>query len=106
MKVIRTTLVTPLKGAEDDVVKILDEIGEHMAKQPGFIEAYTFEEDGKIGRLGMWESREDADHAANQLHTMALRSKMNGLTLPVREERLLEIRSERHGNAAAKRKAA
>ncbi len=105
MKVIRTTLVTPLQGADDEVVKILGEIGEHMAKQPGFIEAYTFEEDGKIGRLSMWESREDADHAANQLHTMALRSRMNALTLPAREERLLEIRSERHG-VAAKRKAA
>ena len=101
MKVIRTTIVTPREGHAEEVSSLLKELGTYLAKEPGFIEAYAFRDEGKLGRVSVWESREAADHAANQVHTIALRAKVHALTLPDRQERMAEIKSEHHAATAA-----
>ena len=100
MKVIRTTIVTPRPGAAGDVDSLLKELGQYLSKEPGFIEAYAFKDDGKLGRVSVWESREDADRSANQVHTIALRARIYALTLPDRQERLAEINGELHATPA------
>jgi len=100
MKVIRTTIVTPKPGYEQDLAAQLAELGQHLAKQPGFIEAYAYRDEGKLVRISIWESREAADHAATQLHTIALRARVNALSLGEREEHLAEVRSEQHAVSA------
>ena len=101
MKVIRTTILTPREGSAEDVASLLRELGEYLSKEPGFIEAYAFKDDGKLGRVSVWESREAADHAANQVHTIALRARIHAVTLPDRQERLAEIKSEYHAAVEA-----
>lgn len=99
MKVIRTTILTPREGSAEDVASLLNELGEYLAKEPGFIEAYGFKDDGKLGRVSIWESREYADRAATQTHTIALRAKLFSLTVG-RQEQLAEVKSEQHTAAA------
>ena len=101
MKIIRTTIVTPREGSAEDVVRLLKDLGEYLAKEPGFIEAYGFKDEGKLGRISVWESKELADRAANQVHTIALRAKIYALTLPDRTERLAEIKTEYHADVTA-----
>ncbi len=99
MKVVRTTVVQPLPGRERKVAALLEEMGAHLAQQPGFIEAYVLgdgEEKDIQGHIRVWSSREAADRAANLVHTIALRARLHGLSAPEREERLLEVASERH----------
>ncbi len=107
MKVIRTTIVTPREGAAKEVAQLLAQIGEHLSKQPGFVQSYSFEdknEEGyKLGRLSVWGRREDADHAANQMHTLALRSKMNHLLVDASEEHLLDVLTEDTASAPERR---
>ena len=101
MKIIRTTTVTPRAGYGEEVTSLLKELGGYLAKEPGFIEAYAFSEDGKLGRVSVWESREDADRAAVQVHTIALRARIYALTLPDRQESLAEVNGEQHAAVTA-----
>lgn len=100
MKVLRTTVVRPLPGKEQKAAEILEDLGVFLAQQPGFVEAYELADDEDrdvLGHVSVWSSREDADRAASQVRTIALRARLHGLSAPEREERLLEVVSERHG---------
>ena len=66
MKVLRSTLIHPKNGATGALHELLDELDGYLAKQPGFVESYELETTGSLGRVSIWESREDADHAATQ----------------------------------------
>lgn len=101
MKVVRTTVVRPLPGREQKVAELLDELGAYLAQQPGFVAAYELgdEEDKEIqGHISVWSSREAADRAASQVHTIALRARLHTLSAPEREERLFEVAAERHAD--------
>ena len=100
MKVLRTTIVEPRLGHERGVAELLRELDEHFSQLPGFVESYDLEDsgDGTMGRVGLWESREATDHAANLEHTLALRSRLHRLTKPDRQERLWEVTSEHHAS--------
>ncbi|MBI3743549.1 MAG: hypothetical protein HY261_04605 [Chloroflexi bacterium] len=97
MKVIRTTVVKPRSGSEREVACLLKELGSFLASQPGFIESFELaadEADGVHARIGVWASKEDADRAANQVHTIAIRARLHSLSQRS-DERLLGVVSER-----------
>ena len=96
MKIIRTTIVTAKPGYTQQVASLLKDLGEYTATQPGFIEDYTFDVDGKLGRISVWDSHEAADRAAMHVHTIALRSQIYNLTLPDRQEGIAVISGEHH----------
>lgn len=103
MKVLRTTVVRPLPGREQEVAELLRELNAHLATQPGFVESYELEdnEDREVlGRVAVWESRQAADRAANTVHTIALRARLQALSRP-ETDRLFEVVSERHAEAEA-----
>lgn len=97
MKVLRSTYVHPKNGAAGAVQELLDELDGFLAKQPGFIESYELENTGSLGQVSVWESREAADHAATQAHTIAVRSRIHRLSQPDLHEQLLTVTGERHG---------
>ena len=97
MKVLRSTLVHPKNGATGAVHELFDELDGFLAKQPGFIESYDLENTGSLGQVSIWESREAADHAATQPHTIAVRSRIHRLSQPDLREQLLTVTGERHG---------
>ncbi len=102
MKVLRTTIVHPLKGRRDEVSDLLGELGGYLSQQPGFISGYEAKgEDDALWRVSLWDSKKDADRAANQVHTIALRARLNARTMPDREDHLVEVVQERQTPTAA-----
>lgn len=67
-------------GAEAEVRRLIDALVSYYSQQPGYIAGYRLEPtdpDGTFGRIGIWERQEDAEHAAQTDHDLALRSQLN-----------------------------
>ena len=66
---------------------------------PDFIESDKLESDVKgetLGRVGIWESREATDRAANDTYTLAVRSRPLSHCHDDCQELIFEIVGERH----------
>ncbi|MBM4406293.1 MAG: hypothetical protein FJ039_08965 [Chloroflexi bacterium] len=97
MKVMRITIVHPRAGRERQVNQLLHEIGEFMAKQPGYINGYSLKSHAgptAVARVSLWESSDALDKAAMQTHTVALRSQLFGDPFTQHQEMLLEVVEE------------
>ena len=71
--------------------RILLELTADFARQPGYLAGYLLaHSDGsnRYGRIGVWESEEHAEHAAQAEHDLALRSELNRLIIPESHEEL------------------
>ena len=82
---LRLSLMRPRAGEAAHVGEILDELARYYAGLPGFIEGFTLVESAKgeeVGRVGMWRSEADAEHAANQQHVMVLRAELMRVVEP------------------------
>ena len=102
MKVLRSSIIHPRPGREQAVHDLLHELDQYLSGQPGSIESYELGNDGDaFGRVAVWESREAADRAANQVHTIALRARLRRLSGPNAQEQLLEVVGEHHREAIA-----
>ncbi|MFA7296461.1 MAG: hypothetical protein WC211_04640 [Dehalococcoidia bacterium] len=80
MPYVRVSLMRPRHGEEARVRELIDRLVGFFSQQPGFITGYRLEPvepDGYMGRIGVWESAEQADHAAQADFDLALRSQMN-----------------------------
>jgi heme-degrading monooxygenase HmoA len=78
-----------------DVERLLDELEEHLSNLPGYIMGFRFaghENENEVGRVALWNSHEDADHAATQDHTIALRARIHQLIDPGHLETLVEVK--------------
>lgn len=96
MAVIRLTTFRPAPEDRARLAQLLDELNEFLSRQPGFIFAVRFgSPDGEeMGRIGIWQSEDNADTVAQMPHNMALRSQiMQVLGEEEREESLYEIAS-------------
>jgi hypothetical protein len=52
-------------------------------EMPGYLGGYLIvasDESGRIGRLSIWKTPEDADHASQNAHILAVRSEMRHLS--------------------------
>lgn len=86
MPYVRISLMKPLEPYRTDIQRLEEDLLRYFKTQPGFIEGYLLwatDGTGRIGRLTVWEREEDADQAAQQPHTLAIRSEMR---LRVEEE--------------------
>jgi hypothetical protein len=78
MPYVRISTMRARAGEEARVRDLLDSLIGYYAKQPGYIAGYRLESaDGSIGRIGIWQREEDAEHAAQTDHDLALRSQLN-----------------------------
>jgi len=99
MKILRSTIVHPRSNDEAAAIELLRELDRHLAGMPGFIESYELESDVKgqtLGRVGIWESREAVDRAANDSHTLAVRSRLLSHCHDDCQELIFDIVGERH----------
>jgi len=72
----------PKAGNADKVRELQKELLRYDRTLPGFLGGYLLEPadgTGRIGRLILWEHRADADGAAQQQHTLTLRSALTPL---------------------------
>jgi len=80
MPYVRISLMRPKHGREDEVNELIDRLVAYYEQQPGYITGYRLRNiDGtdRVGRLGVWDRHEDAEHAATTDHDLALRSQLN-----------------------------
>ena len=77
---VRLSLVMPRPGNEQEVAKMEEGLIRFLATQPGYLHGYRITGGdsiaGRIGRLTLWRSDHDADHAAQTDHVLAVRSEL------------------------------
>ena len=76
------------------VEHLLDELEEHLSKLPGYVMGFRFighQDKDEVGRVALWKTHEDADHAALNSHTVALRAQIHRLIDPGHLETLVEV---------------
>jgi hypothetical protein len=79
---VRLSLMKPLAGMEADLLAAQKDLLKFFSEQPGYVDGYlltAYDGSGEVGRLGIWESGEQADQAANSDHVLAVRSRINQL---------------------------
>jgi hypothetical protein len=82
---VRLSLVRPKPGNEGAVAAIENDLMAFFTKQPGYVHGYQIVAGAAqtaVGRLTIWRSPQDADHAAQQQHVLAQRSELNMLIEP------------------------
>jgi len=72
----RLSLTTPREGALAEVERIERELLAFFRTRPGFQRGFRLTAEDRVGRATVWNSEADADHAANQQHTLSLRSRL------------------------------
>ena len=73
------SLMKPKPGEEKLVAGLMDNLLEFFAGQPGYEHGYALLEgdtQGRVGRITLWESKEQADHAANTRHVLTVRAEI------------------------------
>jgi len=88
---IRLSIVVPSPGQRQRVEQLLDHLDERLGKNPHYVVGGRFEAtdgSGEIGRISVWESEADADHAATDDDVIAIRSQIHMLVQPGHLERL------------------
>jgi len=73
------SVVKPLKGQEEQVRALLEELNQFAAAQAGYLEGYVFEGTdgaGAMGRVSVWDSPASANRAAQGGRTLALRASI------------------------------
>ncbi len=76
---VRLSLVIARPGEEERVSRIVDDLLEYFVTQPGFVRGYKLvreHPDPRMGRLTVWRSEQDADHAAQTQHVLSVRSEL------------------------------
>ncbi|MBF8268191.1 MAG: hypothetical protein HW388_1699 [Dehalococcoidia bacterium] len=94
MTVARISIMKPSPGQKVAVERLLDELEEHVSKMGGYIMGFRFagvEDKEQVGRISLWRTHQEADHAATQDHTIALRARIHRAIEPGHLESLVEV---------------
>jgi hypothetical protein len=76
---VRLSLMKPKLGEEQLVAGLMDNLLEFFADQAGYEHGYALLADeigGRVGRITLWKSEEQADQADNTQHVLAVRSEI------------------------------
>lgn len=76
---IRISLMNPKPGSEELVAGLMDNLLKFFVDQPGYVRGYALldgDPQGRVGRITLWHSEGDADHAANTQHVLTVRSEI------------------------------
>ena len=76
---VRLSLMKPKPGEEKLVAGLMDNLLEFFTQQPGYERGYALLEgdrQGRVGRITLWKSEGQADHAANTQHVLAVRAEI------------------------------
>ena len=93
MACLRLTLIEPAPGNEREAQRVMEALDECLAGTPGLILSFVTEvETCRLGRISLWQSKEDANHVALRDDILALRSQLLLLSRST-QETLMELKS-------------
>ncbi len=90
MRYVRFSLMRPLAGREAEVKELNERLIAFYQGQQGCLQGYLLtaaDDSGELGRFSLWESAEAADRAANDQHSLSLRSRLRLLVRKGHTER-------------------
>lgn len=76
---VRLSLMNPKSGEEKLVAGLMDNLLEFFNEQPGYVRGYALldgDPQGRVGRITLWDSEEQADRAANTQHVLTVRAEI------------------------------
>ncbi len=76
---VRLSLMKPKDGMRDEVLEMHRQLVAWLPSQPGFVRGYLIisgDPQDRVGHLDVWRSEQDADHAAQTDHVLAVRSEL------------------------------
>jgi hypothetical protein len=76
---VRLSLMTPKPGQGRIVAGMMDNLLEFFTDRDGYERGYALLESdlgGRVGRITLWQSEEQADHAANTQHVLTVRAEI------------------------------
>ena len=80
---IRISYMHPKEGQEARLKELLLKLSAYYREQSGYLGGYILNpyegaavDDRRWGRVGLWETEDSAEHAAQAEHSMALRSEL------------------------------
>lgn len=90
MPYVRISLMKPVPGREAEVMELNESLVSFYRSHEGCQVCYLVtaaDGSGEVGRLSVWDSERAADRAANDDHSMALRSRLHLLIQPGHQDR-------------------
>ena len=76
----RLSLVKAVSGRGEEVVRLYQLLDEALKAREGYVAGCVFvdqDDPSEVGRLALWRSQADVDHAAADDHIVALRSQLH-----------------------------
>jgi hypothetical protein len=93
MACLRLTLIEPAPGNEREAQSVMETLDRCLAGTPGLILSFVTEvEVSRLGRISLWQSKDDANQVALRDDILALRSQLKRLALST-DETLMELKS-------------
>ena len=93
MPALRLSIMVPLPGSRAEVERLLTHLEDLLAKHPGYVMGGRFnaaDNSNEVGRIGIWRSHAEADHAATDDDVIAVRSQLHQIIQPGHLERLYD----------------
>ncbi len=76
---VRISLMKAKEGSQELVAALMDNLLTFFIGKPGYVRGYALLEGdprGRVGRITVWNSEEEADQAANTQHVLTVRSEI------------------------------
>ncbi len=76
---VRISLMNAKQGSEELVAGLMDNLLTFFIGKPGYVRGYALLEGdprGRVGRITVWNSEEEADQAANTQHVLTVRAEI------------------------------
>jgi hypothetical protein len=86
------TLLKPRPDSDEEVRRLLEELDAEVAESPGLILSFIAAREQKLGRVSLWQSKQDANREATNDRTLSLRSRLRYLSVEA-EESMMEVAS-------------
>jgi hypothetical protein len=80
MPYVSVAVLQPRQEHRTELEEMQDDLLRCFKTLPGFLDGYlmmTSDVTGRVGRVTVWKTRKDADHAAQEQEVLIAQSKMN-----------------------------
>jgi hypothetical protein len=91
MAFLRLTMLQPRPGSEAEAQLLLEELDSSLGQAEGLLFSLVMSQKSEtLGRLSLWQTKDDANRVATSDHIMSLRSRLHYISLST-DETMLEV---------------